>query len=277
MNKFGILLFSLATISCMGQKEYTSPAGYNLSRPQTFNMPVILDEISGITFANNSDTLYAIQDENGTVFRFKPGSRDLGTTKFGKKGDYEDVSVSNGNIVVLRSDGSLFAFPLNETTLEEAVSVKEWKKALPPGEYESLYADPVSGDVYALCKQCQVDKKTSGVSGYLLQWSDGALAVKSSFILDAATLPKDQLKRSALKPSALTRNPKTGEWYILASVNKLLLVADRNWHIKEAHHLDPSIFPQPEGITFDKTGNLFISNERNQAAYGTVLKFALKQ
>ncbi|MBO9591321.1 MAG: SdiA-regulated domain-containing protein [Niabella sp.] len=275
MNKFGILLFSLAAVSCMGQKEYTSPAGYDLSRPETFNMPVILDEISGITFAN-SDTLYAVQDENGTVFHFQPGSKALAATKFGKKGDYEDLSVSNGNIVVLRSDGSLYAFPLNETAQPEAVSVKEWKKAVPAGEYEALYADPRNNDVYVLCKQCEADKKTSQVTGYVLQWTGGELVTKATFTLDAASEQKSKPKKTALKPSALARNPKTGEWYILSSVNKLLLVADTEWRIKQTHALKPSLFPQPEGIAFDKAGNLWISNEKNQAAYGTVLKFALK-
>lgn len=270
-----MLLFSLAAISCMGQKEYTSPAGYDLSRPETFKMPVILDEISGITFTN-SDTLYAVQDENGTVFHFKPGSKDLGATKFGKKGDYEDLSVSNGNMVVLRSDGSLYAFPLNETAQPEAASVKEWKKAVPAGEYEALYAEPVSNDIYVLCKQCEADKKTSQVTGYVLQWTGGELVTKTTFTLDVAALKEGKSKKSALKPSALARNPKTGEWYILSSVNKLLLVADQQWRVKEAHALKPSLFPQPEGIAFDKAGNLWISNEKNQEAYGTVLKFALK-
>ncbi|MCF3110548.1 SdiA-regulated domain-containing protein [Niabella sp. CC-SYL272] len=276
MNKFGMLLFSLATASCMGQKEYTSPAGYDLSRPETFNMPVILDEISGITFAGG-DSLYAVQDESGTVFHFKPGSKELAATKFGKKGDYEDLAVSNGHMVILRSDGSLFAFPVNETALNEAVSVQEWKKLVPEGEYEALYADPVSGDLYVLCKQCKADKKTSQVTGYLLQWSGSELAVKSAFTLDAATLQENKSKKNTLKPSALARNPKTGEWYVLSSVNKMLLVADPQWKVIGMHALKPSLYAQPEGIAFDKAGNLWISNEKNQAAYGAVLKFARKQ
>ncbi len=272
-----MILFSIAAVSCISQKEYTSPAGYDLNKPETFDMPAILDEISGITFDGSSDTLYAIQDESGTVFHFKPGNAELSATKFGKKGDYEDLSISNGNIVVLRSDGSLFAFPLSETNLNEAVTVKEWKKAVPAGEYEALYADPVSNDLYVLCKQCEADKKTNQVSGYILQWSGGELVLKSPFALDGTTIEKKKSKKSTLKPSALARNPRTGEWYILSSVNKSLLVADKDWKIKEAHALRPSLFPQPEGITFDKAGNLFISNEKDQEAYGTVLKFALKQ
>jgi len=273
-----MLFFTLAAVACMGQQEYTSPAGYDLSSPVTIKMPAILDEISGISFSDKSDTVYAVQDENGTVFHFKPGDKDLGATKFAKKGDYEDISVFNDQLVVLRSDGSLYLFPVNETSQAEAVHVKEWKKMVPGGEYEALYADPATREIVVLCKQCAADKKTSNVTGYVLQWANDSLFIKDRFTLDAAAISKGSSKhKGAFRPSALARNPRTGQWYILSSVNKMLVLADKNWQITETHTLRPSLFPQPEGIAFDKNGHLFISNEKGTAGYGTILKFELKQ
>lgn len=278
MNKLGMLFFTLAAVACMGQKEYTSPVGYDLSSPVTIKMPVILDEISGISFSGNSDTVYAVQDESGTVFHFKPGDKDLAATKFAKKGDYEDLSVFNDQLVVLRSDGSLYLFPVNETGQTEAADVKEWKKIVPEGEYEALYADPLTGEMVVLCKQCATDKKTSNVTGYVLQWAKDSLFIKNSFTLDASAISKGSSKqKGAFRPSALTRNPLTGQWYILSSVNKMLVLADKNWRITEMHALRPSLFSQPEGIAFDKNGHLFISNEKGTAGYGTILKFELKR
>ncbi|WP_018628434.1 SdiA-regulated domain-containing protein [Niabella aurantiaca] len=277
MNKLGMLLFCLATIACRGQKEYTSPAGYDLSHPETLKMPAVLDEISGISFADGSDTVYAIQDESGTVFHFKPGDKDLVATKFGKKGDYEDLSVWNDRLIVLRSDGSLYGFPVQETSLAKAVNVKEWKKPLPEGEYEALYANPATNEIVVLCKQCAADKKTGKVSGYILEQVKDSLTIKNRFAIDASAPGKGSSKhKGAFKPSALTRNPQTGQWYILSSVNKLLVLADQNWQVTETHRLRPSLFSQPEGIAFDKEGNLFISNERGPDGNGAILKFERK-
>lgn len=278
MNKLGMLLFCLATIACRGQKEYTSPAGYDLSNPQTLEMPPILDEISGITFAGGSDTIYAVQDESGTVFHFKPGDKDLLATKFGKKGDYEDLSMLGDEVIVLRSDGSLYGLPVYETGQEKAATVKEWKKLLPEGEYEAMYADPAGNEITVLCKQCAADKKTNHVSGYILEQVKDSLIIKNRFAIDVSALGKGPSKhKGAFKPSALTRNPLTGQWYILSSVNKLLVLADQNWQVTETHTLRPSLFSQPEGIAFDKAGNLFISNERGSDMNATILKFERKK
>jgi uncharacterized protein YjiK len=56
-------------------------------------------------------------------------------------------------------------------------------------------------------------------------------------------------------------------------VNKLLVVTDRNWKAKEVCQLDGNTFNQPEGIAFDKDGNLFISNEGDDLSQGNILKF----
>ncbi|MEI9955485.1 MAG: SdiA-regulated domain-containing protein [Ferruginibacter sp.] len=65
----------------------------------------------------------------------------------------------------------------------------------------------------------------------------------------------------------------TNEWYILSSVNKLLVITDNNWKVQKTYPLDASLFNQPEGIAFDKQGNLYISNEGGDSGKGTILKF----
>jgi len=53
----------------------------------------------------------------------------------------------------------------------------------------------------------------------------------------------------------------TKEWYILSAVNKALLVLDDQWKLKKTYPLDPTLFKQAEGLTFDRNGNMYISNE----------------
>ena len=124
----------VCAISCNGQKiSYKSPKGYDLSKPDKFNMPEILHEISGITFNRGiSDTIYAEQDEEGKLFHFKLGDKKKVVSKFGKPGDYEDVTICNGFVIMLRSDGVLFSFPLTEANNEKAKNVQEWKNLFAP-------------------------------------------------------------------------------------------------------------------------------------------------
>ncbi|ALL08873.1 SdiA-regulated family protein [Pedobacter sp. PACM 27299] len=257
--------------------KFSSPAGYDLEHPEKFNMPESLLEISGIAFYKGKpDTVYSIQDEEGSVFRQKWGVKHQKNVSFGSKGDYEDVAIFNEKIFILKSNGHLYSFPFSERVKEKAEQVKVTKKLVPKGEYESLYADPETQKVYVLCKSCPVDKKKKTSTGYVLNYDLklDSLIPESTFSIDLEQIKKLNPKlKASLSPSALTKNPKTKEWYILASANKLLVIADENWKVKQVHRLNSSIYNQPEGIAFDNDMNLYISNEGDELTNGNILKF----
>lgn len=257
--------------------KFSSPAGYDLEHPEKFNMPESLLEISGIAFyKGKSDTVYSIQDEEGSVFRQKWGVKHQKNVSFASKGDYEDIAIFNEKVFVLKSNGHLYSFPFSETVKEKAEHVKVSKKLVPKGEYESLYADPETQKVYVLCKSCPVDKKKKTSTGYVLNYDLklDSLIPESTFSIDLEQIKKLNPKlKASLSPSALTKNPKTKEWYILASANKLLVIADENWKVKQVHRLNSSIYNQPEGIAFDNDMNLYISNEGDELTNGNILKF----
>lgn len=255
-------------------KSYTSPAGYNLNEPEKFFMPSSLHEISGICFYNNSDTMYAIQDEKGNVYYSVLNDNEWKHTKFAKDGDYEDIAVCNNYIVVLRSDGTLFSFPFAELGKEEADHVQEWKDILPKGEYESL-AKGNDNRLYVLCKNCK-DDKSETVSGYVLQLNDSGIIVQQgNFMIDAVkALNMSYEKKGRFEPSAIAYKSNSHEWYIFSSVNKMLVITDDDFKIKEMHSLDPALYNQPEGICFDRNNVLYISNEAGELKNGSVYKMA---
>lgn len=253
------------SITCKSKQNYPSPPGYDLNKPQKFIMPQSLDEVSGITFyQGNPDVIYAEQDEEGVLFYLKPGDTRAARCKFAKNGDYEDVAICNDRVILLKSNGNLYTFPFSEVQHEKTDSVTEWKDLLPKGEYEGMYADEQTQALYILCKQCKGEKG----KGYILQMGpDGVISLKGEFEVAVPDIKK-------FHPAALARHPRTAEWYIVSSVNKLLLITDPSWKVKEVYKLNPSQFVQPEGITFDKDGNLYISNEGSELSRGNVLKMA---
>jgi hypothetical protein len=251
-----------------------SPAGYDLSNPVKYDMPTELLEISGIAFNNgDASTMYAEQDEEGKIFYFRPGDSKVKHAKFGKTGDYEDVAVLNNQAVMLRSDGSLYSFPLTEVKAGQINSVKEFKKILPTGEYEGLHAD--GGKLYALCKQCAGKDHNKECNGYIFNLAaDGNITQSGTFTIDvqkiAALIGKTKLR---FHPSALAKNPLTKQWYVLSSVNKLIIVLDEQWNVLQAYPISGKTFLQPEGMAFDKQGNLYISNEGDKVTNGNILLF----
>jgi len=278
-----IFLVALTGWSCGDSGgPVASPPGYDLKSPEKFVMGDDLHEISGIVFLpGKDDSLYAIEDEDGRLFYFMPGGEKAENVKFGKRGDYEDVAVVDGRtFVVLRSDGSLYVFAAEDVrggnelqapssklqekkgSKEGLSNVSEFPNVLPEGEYEGLYGAS-DGTLYALCKNCKQDDQREEVSGYTLRRpQNGSFGVTEHFTVDVSNinLPKEQ-RRGKFRPSALARHPITHEWYILSSVNKILLVLDEQWKVKAAYSLKPSLFKQPEGLAFDSKGNMYISNE----------------
>jgi DNA-binding beta-propeller fold protein YncE len=247
---------------------------YDLHKPDKFNMPESLFEISGITFNKGEvDTVYAIQDEDGKVFRLAWDVKVQKHTKFAKKGDFEDISVINDEVIILKSNGMLYTFPLAETAFDEAENVKEYKKLVPKGEYEGMYGDEKTGNIYILCKNCAADDSKKSVTGYIAN-------LKSTDSVQTFSIDVNQIKaisgkvERGFRPSALARHPINGNWYIVSAVNKMLVIADGDWNVTNVVPLSSNTFTQPEGIAFDKQGNMYISNEGDDLSDGNILKFA---
>jgi len=239
-------------------------------------MPSSLMEVSGIAFNHGlPDAIYAIQDEEGKFFKMKLGVKKQSHSKFAKSGDYEDVAILHDRAVVLKSNGNFFSFNLSDANDDDDIkNVAEWKDLLPDGEYEGLFADEASDQLYVICKNCAQDEGTKVISGYTLKFDDSIYKTGEFSINLAGISALEGKVKKGLRPSALAKNPITREWYVLSSVNKCLVILDEQWKVKQVVTLSSNMFIQPEGIAFDNAGNLYISNEGDDTAEGNILKFS---
>lgn len=270
------ILCTLMIVSCsyFTKKDDPSPKEYNLTKPEKFTMPESLMEISGICFyKGRNDTVYAIQDENGKLFRLAWKESKQYHAHYGSTGDYEDVTILKNKVVVLKSNGHFYVFDFADATEPEVDSVQIWKHLLPEGEYESIYGNDSTGKVYVLCKNCEGDNIKKSSTGYIFDLRGDSLVAAGSFQVDVTHIASiaGKVKRG-FRPSGLAQNPITGEWFIISAVNKLLVITDANWKVKEAYPLNGNTFNQPEGIAFDKAGNLYISNEGSDLSSGNIYK-----
>lgn len=278
-NSITLALLSFALLisfSCGPKQTYNSPAGYDLNQPEKFNMPDDLTEISGIAFnKGNAATLYSEEDEDGRVYHLKLGDKSAKFTRFKKSGDFEDIAICNGQVVMLQSKGRLYTFPVTATDSDEISNVKKFENLLTEGEYEGIAADEKNNNIYVLCKHCNIDKTSKNTSGFIFKMSpDGSLQNSGRFEINVKHITEQANEEKInFHPSAIALNPRTNEWYVLSSVNKLLVVLNDNFKVKQVFHLNPRYFPQPEGMTFDNQNNLYISNEGDKIEPGNVLKF----
>jgi hypothetical protein len=273
-NSFFCLMIVLLCSNCNSAAQYGSPAGYNFAHPQKKILPAVLHEISGIAVVKENDSLLlAIEDEDGKVFSFSMNDNTFGHSKFWKKGDYEDVTIlQNKRVAVLRSDGSVYLFRDEDMQKEKIDSVQVYGHILPEGEYEGMFAE---GDtLFTLCKNCPEDKQKKEVSVYRLGFdASDSLRLASTFKIDVSSIrAKEKDSEIKFHPSGIAKHPVTKEWFIISSVNKMLLVLDADWQIKTWYKLNPALFNQPEGISFNSRGDLYISNEGGEGV-ATVLFF----
>lgn len=277
-----LLLLAYFTLLACGQpvKEVPpAPPGYDWGVYDKIILSDDLLEISGIAFApGRFDTLYAQQDEEGAIFRVGLPSGKYKRIDFGDAGDYEDIAILRDTMLLLESEGSFYGFRLDSLTAKRAKPFRYYEKVLPKGEYEGLFADALTGSYYALCKSCKGDKKNKQATVYELHWNKDSLIIAGQYAIDVTEImAASGKKKIAFEPSALARHPLTGEWYIVSSVNKMLVVANRQWQVTASYPLSRKLLVQPEGIAFDGAGNMYISSEGDELQAGRILKFGYKK
>jgi hypothetical protein len=270
-----VCILTISIVGCKSSaKERPRISTYDLEKPEKFSMPESLLEISGITFyQGNPDTIYAIQDEDGKLFRLAWNEKKQYNSKFARSGDYEDVAIIKDRVIILKSNGTLYTFSFDDAKYEEIDEVKEWKDILPEAEYEGMHADESTGMLYIICKSCGSKKSDGKVPIYAIQTGE-TFQLAKTYEMDANSIKSfTGTVKSGFRPSALARHPLNNDWYMVSAVNKLLVITDSNWKIKEAGYLSSNTFVQPEGIAFDKAGNMYISNEGDDLSDGNILKF----
>jgi uncharacterized protein YjiK len=256
-----IIVFVLISFSCnsKAQKKMKSPEGYDLNDPRIINLTKKIDQISGIVYSEKDNTLFAIDDDKGDLYHI-PLAEDpeIKKWKFGKNADYEDLVLIDTMFYILESNGKIISFPLRfpiTDVKEHPIDLKGFN------EFESLYFESAEKRLIMLCKEC---KKDGGdiISAYSFFVLADSFSKQPVLQLQRKDVEKKIAQKTGrIKASAATVNPLTGEVFIISSINKLLIITDKRYNVREVYDLKRSLFKQPEGICFAPDGTLFISNE----------------
>lgn len=228
-----------------------------------WELPKQLLEISGLSYLD--ETRFAcVQDELGMIFIFNTATLSIEKKiSFGAKGDYEGLAVVGETFWVIRTDGTLFE--VNNINAENPM-VKEY------GTHLTIKQDPEG-----LCYDKKHNRLLIAIKGAELGTSD----YKGIYAFDLSSKKMDQQpvfkidlldeaiktngsgkkKTGSLNPSGIAIHSLNGDMYITDGRNPKLLITDAMGNIKKLYQLNTDEFAQPEGITFNPAGELFIANE----------------
>lgn len=254
-------------------KNFTSPNGYDLREPVRFYVRQSMQEISGIVLAPNEQRILAINDEQGRIFSLDiTANKPYTSWKFEKSGDYEDLATNGKDWMVLKSNGHLYQVSGLFSDSTDAITYKFEHEG--KDEFESLYFDSARNSMVMICKSCAVDKAQGVTSAFSFNMSSMEFDEEPVYKINIADIAKlSDTKITQFKPSAAAIHPIEKRLYIVAAVNRLLVITDLNGKVLEAHNLRFSTFKQPEGITFAPNGDMYISNESADESQANILKF----
>lgn len=276
--KFIVFLFFVLFNSCGLRErrfygEYSSPKSYDLTKAEKLILPEVLDEVSGITIGKNGN-IWAIQDESSVVYELKwPDKKILRKSKFAKNMDLEDILYTENGLFGLKSNGDIYeiidVFEDNTSSITYDFPFKGKR------DLESL-AQISENQVILFCKSCKLDKDKNEASAFTFDLSTKTYNEFKDYKLTEKKLRKvlkeDNDFKLTVKPSAAAMHPIENKLYVISSIGKWLLVMDRFGDPEEIYRLDPRLFKQAEGITFDQQGDMFISNEAHDGN-PNILKF----
>lgn len=251
---------------------------YDLNAPdENVTLPKGLKEVSGLTYYKD-DKLLCVQDEEAIVYIYDTKKKKVVQNfSFGGYGDFEGIEYVNGEVYVLESNGNLFRFepPADTDPIEMEVANKIGRTptGLPPKtEVEGLGYEPKTKRLLIAVKQGRGASSDKAIYSFDLL----NRAVFKDMQLNDKQLAGAGIDPKTYKPSGIAVHPITGEWYVLTSAGKRLLITNRQAQVLYSQPLDPKLFRQPEGICFAPNGDLYIASE-GDGKRGYVMTFGYKK
>ena len=262
-----LLVCAITLLFGCKEQSYTSPEGYDINKPQKENLGKVLNEISGISFNGDNNTLLAISDSKPKVLEInlnKQKLKDYTDRVVPPNSDIEDVVKVDSAVYMLSSKGIIFEVQRRK----DSIPVRSYTfPSSDQNDFETLYYDPSVNSLIMVCKKCPVDKGKDMRTAYrfdLAKKQFDSAAYYTFSTVDVKKLLKDD--NAKFEPSAAAIHPINKRLYVLSSAGNLLVIADTRGKIIEAYELNPEQFPQAEGIAFAPNGDMFISNEGKYGA-----------
>lgn len=291
-----ILLLSFLGSRCAPKKELNGGAivtydsanavlPYHLDSPDTtFYLSEELREISGLSLSPSPSKLSALQDEIGQLYLLHKNSGKADPPFVFKQdgGDFEGLEWKGDTAYAVRSKGTIYEI-IHPGSEGELVLKYETGLSKDTNDVEGLCLSHDRKQLWLACKGPKEGVFTRHVLAFdlkthqlqpqpvlsislrdVLAYMDTAKDIKRIEKLRSMFTP--DAKEFIFGPSGIAIQPQSGDIYIISSLGKTLFVLGKEGKLKHIEKLEKEILPQPEGITFDADGTLYIASEGRDGA-----------
>lgn len=265
-----LVIFSIISFSFIFKLfQISEDLQYNFENPvSVLKLDKSLSEISGLGFHTQEDVLLAINDEKGIIYKLnKTDGKIRQKTIFAKYGDYEGIEQFENKTIVINSSGVLF-FRDFETNKTKKISTKLSTK----NNIEGLAFDKTNKQLLLACKENSINSTKENIKSIYaldinnLKLNDTAyleihLENLSEFVIQKNSNDGYLKRIKKFAPSGIAIQPENRDIYIISARGSSLLIFSKDEVLKNIVFLNEDQLPQPEGITFDNSQNLYISTE----------------
>ena len=253
---------------------------YDLAKPAAkWVLPNELKEISGNTWIDK-DHLLVIEDLHSSLYLIHL-EKDVATIEktvpfeagSDKKFDIEDVTSDGKTVYALWSHGVIYKITDWNTNLHTKEITTSLDKK---NNTEGICVDPVTGNLLVACKNESgiEDEKKSSRAIYLFDTKKEQLNTDPFLLIERKDIKKAIGEKLDFNPSGIAVHPVSHDIYILSTKGtKGVLVYSHEGEFKSFRSIDEDLMPQPEGICFSPTGDLYISTEGKHGVPALLYRF----
>lgn len=238
-----------------------TPKNYVLPRPKKMILDKKVNEVSGLFYLRNENAMLAIADNKQKIYRITQDGKVNHYFKddFAPQADFEDVLQVDSSVYVLISDGTLVEVTPTGSGLQ-VNNYPFWSKE--KNDFETIYYDPGAKGIIMLCKKCADEKGRDVRTAYRFDLAGKQFDTEPYYLISGKAV-RNSLKDGKIEfnPSAAAIHPLEKKLYILASAGNLLVIADLKGVVEHVYRLNPTLYPQAEGIAFAPNGDMYVSNE----------------
>ncbi len=260
LRLFIVCVFNLSLLpGCEADSSRDAPKAAGSGAIQ-WHLPKQLREISGLV-ALNDEEVFAVNDERARIFGLNPQTGAV-TRQFvlGDKplrGDFEGITLHQGMLYLVTSNGVLYAVELDNT--DSYTAPKRYDLELNAlCELEGLAAEPGTPRLWVVCKTCY--PKTDQPAIYLYAWSTATQARQPSADVRIALGDAKQ----KFSPSGLVFSADAQQLYVVAAKQAALAKIDwsPNPAVQSIAQLPTSpAHRQTEGIALLSNNHLLLADE----------------
>jgi uncharacterized protein YjiK len=237
------------------------PEAYVLPRPKKMILEKKVNEVSGLFYLQNENAMIAIADDKQKIYRITQDGKvnDYLEDGIGPQQDFEDIVKVDSTVYVLVSDGTIVGVKQSSSGLQ-VDKYPFWSTE--KNDFETLYYDASAGGLIILCKKCAAEKGENIRTAYRFDLAGKQFDTTPYYTISSKEV-RNSLKDGKIdfEPSAAAIHPIEKQLYILSSAGNLLVITDLKGAVQHVYRLNPTLYPQAEGIAFAPNGDMYVTNE----------------